>query len=143
MHLSQIKSENKEITLKIRLQAYERLAIYLERMIPYNLVTRLNQGKYTAEEFWHILLHHIREEFEHNFSQQIYLSNEMWELVKSTKEDLIVKITNAKHSLPEKATSIDLAKKILEIYSDKKSNYLIHHTSIVLKAEVRKDLLSS
>lgn len=110
----QIKSRNTEIVLPIRLQAYERIILFLERISPNNLITRLNQAKMSAKEFQQVLLKEIRDEYNHNVSQQVYMSEEAWELVKNAKEDLIVSINAASEKMKDESTSLDLAKQIFE-----------------------------
>ena len=110
----EIKAKNIEIVLPIRLQAYERIVLYLERISPNNLITRLNQGKLTSTEFQSIMLRDIRDEYNHNVSQQVYMSEDIWDLVKNAKEDLIVSINKAAEQMNEKSTSLDLAKQLFE-----------------------------
>lgn len=112
----ELKSKNTEIILPMRMQAYERLALLLERNAPNNLILRLNNPKYTAKEFQILLVREIREEFNHNLSQQIYVSEEGWGLVKKAIEDIINIINQAISGLPEKAKSVELTKAIIEKY---------------------------
>ncbi len=114
-----IRQKNQETVLPIRLQAYERICLLLERVAPANLVQRLNNGEYTANEFQHILIHEIRNEFNHNGSQQVYVSSEAWTYVTSAVEQVISEINAASNNLKSDATSIDLAKFILEMESQK------------------------
>ena len=112
----QLKVRNKSIetVLPNRLHAYERICLFLERISPNNLVVRLNNGQYTAQEFQQIMLREIREEYNHNVSQQVYMSDEAWELVKTAKEDLIVSINEATFGLADDATGLDLSKELFE-----------------------------
>ena len=110
----EIKEKNIEVVLPVRLQAYERIVLFLERMSPNNLVTRLNQAEMTAKVFQQIMLREIRDEYNHNVSQQVYMSEEVWELVKNAKEDLIISINKASERMDEKNTSLDLAKQVFE-----------------------------
>ncbi|MFY0624970.1 MAG: hypothetical protein JXR07_01665 [Reichenbachiella sp.] len=112
--LIDIKLKNIETVLPVRLQAYERICLLLERITPKNLISRLNSPDYTAEEFHHILLHEIREEFNHNISQQVYISGESWDLVKSSMEEVIMIINEASGEMTEENKSIDLSRKIFD-----------------------------
>jgi len=103
-----------EVALPIRLQAYERITLFLERITPNNLIVRLNQSGISAKEFQQILLKEIRDEYNHNVSQQVYMSEEVWDLVKTAKEDLITDINAASDGLKEAASSLDLAKRLFE-----------------------------
>lgn len=109
-----IRQKNQEVVVPIRLQAYERIVLLLERVHPVNLVQRLNNGEYTAQEFKHILVHEIRQEFNHNLSQQVYMSSEAWTYVSSAVEQVISDINAVANSLDEKASSVDLAKALFQ-----------------------------
>lgn len=124
----EIRGKSIETVLPNRLQAYERMCLFLERISPNSLILRLNIGEFTAKEFQHILLNEIREEYNHNVSQQVYMSIEVWDLIKSAKEDLVTVVNESALKMNEGATSIDLSKQILEtIHSrtDKITNALI------------------
>lgn len=113
IHLD-IKVKNSEIVLPIRLQAYERVCLFLERITPNNLIVRLNSSDYTAVEFQHILLREIREEFNHNLSQQLYITDASWTLVKNAMEEIVMTINEAAGELNEDAKSLDLGKVIFD-----------------------------
>src|SRR5579871_3178399 len=85
----EVRSRAIETILPARLQAYERITLFLERISPQNLLIRLNNSAYTAFDFQRILLDEIRNEYNHNVSQQVYMSEAVWQQVKSAKEDLI------------------------------------------------------
>jgi len=81
--------EVKGIVLPLRLQAYERMALYLERIEPTQLVMRVHAKGLTVAQEQSLLLTAIRSEFEHNLSQQIYISNKVWDDVCHAKDDII------------------------------------------------------
>ncbi len=112
----ELKSKNIETILPMRMQAFERLALLLERSAPNNLILRMNNPAYSGREFQIILVREVREEFNHNLSQQIYISEEAWTLIKKAIEDVINVINQAVADLPEEAKSIDLTKAIFEQY---------------------------
>ncbi len=112
--LIDIKLKNNEVVLPIRLQAYERLCLFLERISPKNIVVRINQGDLTAQDLQHILLHEIREEFNHNLSQQVYISLESWSMVKNAMEEIVMIINESAGEVNGEAKSIELARKIFE-----------------------------
>ena len=134
-HSMEIRSKSIETVLPNRLHAYERICLFLERIAPDNLIVRLNNGKYTAREFQQILLNEIREEYNHNVSQQLYMSEEVWGLVRSAKEDLIKTVNESTSELPEEATSIDLARKI---FSVEREYDPIQHALSAVKTEIRQ-----
>ncbi|MCV9386891.1 DUF7935 family protein [Reichenbachiella ulvae] len=136
--LIDIKLKNTDVVLPIRLQAYERICLFLERIAPKNLVVRLNQGELTAVEFHQVLLHEVREEFNHNLSQQVYMSIQAWEVVNSAMEEIVMIINEAAGSLEESAKGIDLARRIFERVMDRE--YLqIDHALMYIKEEIQQN----
>lgn len=111
--LDQHKEVVKE-TLPLRLQAYERVLIFLERSMPNNLIVRLNDNSYNVYQLQSVLVREVREEYNHNLSQQVYMSDEAWNLVRKAMEEVIALINNSAHGLDKEAPSIELAKKIFE-----------------------------
>ncbi|QHS54429.1 hypothetical protein GWR56_02305 [Mucilaginibacter sp. 14171R-50] len=100
-------------TLPLRLQAYERLVLFIDRINPANLLIRLNGNGYSAAELHSIILNEVRTEYQHNVTQQIYVSTQAWAIVKRTKEDTLSLINNAVKAIPDNATGLDLGKVIL------------------------------
>lgn len=133
----EVRQKSIEITLPIRLQAYERMTLFLERISPNNLIVRTNQPDLSAREFHQMLLKEIRDEYNHNVSQQVYISEEVWEEVKTAKEDLITAINASTESLADEATSLDLAKNLFEYLMNKNIDP-IDHALKSLKREISK-----
>lgn len=133
----EIRGRSIEIVLPNRLHAYERMTLFLERMSPQNLLVRLNTGSIAAKEFQQLLLSEVRNEYNHNVSQQVYISEEVWELIKSAKEDLIVTINDSANEMREEASSLDLSKKIFEKTMNRTSDPLAHALG-ELKREVQR-----
>jgi hypothetical protein len=110
----ELRMKNSEIVLPIRLQAYERVCLLLERLAPSNLLVRVSSAGQSAAEYQRTLLAEIRNEFSHNLSQQIYMSDQAWVTVKRAKEDIVTLINQVFQELPEQAKGTDLAKRVLE-----------------------------
>jgi hypothetical protein len=108
--------KNQKIITPIRLQAYERIIMFLERVSPGNLITRVQEGGMTARQLQLQLLQQIRAEFEHNISQQLYVSDESWETVKNAKENLIKLVNVASKNLEQDSPAFELTKTILDVY---------------------------
>ena len=104
---------NKTIT-PIRLQAYERVVLFLERISLESLIVRVSSPDMSASQLHTALLNTIRSEFEHNLSQQIYISPQAWEVVKSAKSNTIKTINNEAEKLPLKSTGMDLTKRLFD-----------------------------
>ena len=111
----QVAQKNQEVVIPVRLQAYERICLLLERISPTNLLSRINNSELNAIEFQHILINEVREEFNHNLSQQVYMSSEAWSQVQSAVEDVISLINEAGGSLDGEEKSLALAKKIIDL----------------------------
>ncbi len=109
-----LKIKKMETILPIRLQAYERIVLYLERISPHNMVIRVNDPSYTVAELRMRLLHDIREELNHNLSQQIYMSEGLWTQVKTTTEEVIAAINQTASGLDQEAKGVELAKAIFD-----------------------------
>ena len=129
----EIRGRSLETILPARLQAYERITLFLERISPQNLLMRLSDATYSARDFQKLLLDEIRNEYNHNVSQQVYMSEEVWNLVRNAKEDLIIMINEAASRMTVDSRSIDLSKKIFEIALDKKVDPMGHALTEVKK----------
>lgn len=87
--------EKQKTSLPIRLQAYERLALFLERVSPGKILFRVQPTSEEAESYATLLIANIEQEFEHNLAQQIYVSNECWDYIKTAKNATISMIRKA------------------------------------------------
>ena len=103
-------------TIKLRLQAYERLTVFAERAGLKNLVSRsaLNAFGESAASMHSRLIDEIKSEFEYNVSQQIYISKEVWNAVTKLKDQNIYILNQLAATLPHQASSLELSKIILE-----------------------------
>jgi len=108
--------KNQKTIAPIRLQAYERIIMFLERISPVNLITRIQEPGMNYKQLQMSLLQQIKAEFEHNISQQLYISDESWELAKNSKENLTKLINVATKDMKPEASAIDLSRAILDVY---------------------------
>ncbi|MBN1131824.1 MAG: hypothetical protein JXR52_02040 [Bacteroidales bacterium] len=104
----------KDEILPVRLQAYERIVLFLERISPESLVIRVSKPGYTSRQFQSELLNTIRSEYEHNLSQQTYISKEAWEKVKAARNQTINLINDSAADLKPDSSGSTLGKVILE-----------------------------
>ncbi len=118
----EIKAETTKTILPIRLQAYERMALFLERISPNNLLIRLNGQTPNVLSFQQLMLSEIREEFSHNLSQQVYMSDEAWTTVKNAMNETVALINISAKELSPDAPAIELSKRIFEIMMSKEVN---------------------
>jgi hypothetical protein len=133
----EVRGKSVDTILPIRLQAYERMALFLERISPQNLLVRLTASGMAAREFHQLLLQEIRNEFNHNVSQQVYMSQEVWDMIRNAKEDLIMNINEAAGELHPDASSLDLSKKIFEKTMSRPVDP-IAHALVELKKEIQR-----
>jgi len=106
---------NQNLITPVRLQAYERLVLLLERISPESLVMRADYPAKTCKQLHSELLHTIRVEFEHNLSQQLYVSVEAWNSVRSAKNYSVALINNAIKGMEDEAPAIELSRRILDM----------------------------
>lgn len=106
--------KNQEIITPLRLQAYERVILLLERISPDSLIMRINKSGMTSKQLHTELLKAIRAEFDHNLSQQIYLSTKAWQVVKKARQDITKLINSTAIKVESQAPSMKLSQLILE-----------------------------
>lgn len=106
--------DSQETTMRLRLQAYERLVLFIERIHPRQLVPRVYQGGMTVSDLQQVLTFNIKTEFEHNLSQQIYVSKQVWNTVRGVKEQEINMINQIAKQLPPDAPAKELHQKIVD-----------------------------
>jgi len=121
----------------VRLQAYERLALVLERISPQSLLMRVSPHDMNASDYHQQLLSHIRQEFEHNLSQQIYVSAMLWETIRGARENLIGIINKSAEEVGNETSALALSKRIIENYIEEE-NQFIEMAMNELKKEVGK-----
>lgn len=90
-----LHKDSQKDTLPVRLQAYERMALFLERIALNSLVVRVAPKSKSKSDYENLLIKQIETEFEHNLSQQIYMSDECWNIIKTAKNATIQIIRSA------------------------------------------------
>lgn len=113
-------SDKKKEGLPLRLQAYERMTLFLERIDVNNITDRLQPLEFNKIEYAQLLIHQISTEFEHNLVQQIYISNECWNLIKVAKQTTQNMIT-AQSMKENIKTGVDLLNALRAEVSGKES----------------------
>ena len=106
----------KEIS-PIRLRAYERLSLLLERTTPEHMLLELNLGEMTILQVQQHLIRTVRMEYEHNLSQQVYVGGQVWGLIQNAKEQTLAFVTTIAQQLPADATALDYAKMLITAYT--------------------------
>jgi hypothetical protein len=132
----ELKQRNIQVTTPLRLRAYERLTLVLDRTKPTSIVLEVLKPVMTCFELQSQLLTTIREEFGHNASQQIYVSNELWSAIRATQESLIQLVNLCAAQCAADAIGTELAEKIIQLYAQS-DNSPGEVATVMLKKEVR------
>jgi len=114
------KALNHAVISPLRIQAYERMILFLERISPSNLVMRIHHSGITAHELHAELIKTIRAEYDHNLSQQVYLSIGAWEMIRTAKEETAKIINITAEKTPASASGLDLGQGVINISSQLK-----------------------
>ena len=125
-------------TRTLRLQAYERLTLLVDRIALPNLISRVNQNGVSAREMQMLLTRGLKEEFDYNITQQIYVTPDAWNAVKNLKEQNMLVVNQLASALPPNATGLDLNKLLLEYLMTDKKGQLHEVVSEVLSYEAKK-----
>lgn len=106
--------QNTKTVTPVKLHAYERIILFLERISLESLLVRVSTPDMAATQLHSALLTTIRSEFEHNLSQQIYMTQQAWEVVRNARSNSIKIINTEFEKLPAGSSGMDLSKRLLE-----------------------------
>jgi len=134
------KPEPPQASTPLKLQAYERLILLADRIALPNLISRCNQPGLNVREMQNLLVQTIRQEFDHNITQQIYVSPEAWDAIRNLKEQNLLIINQVSSYLPDTVTGQDLNKSLLEMVMQNPKASLHHVVSDALSFEAKKVL---
>ncbi len=112
---SAYRTSNAKLITPVKLQAYERMILFLERIALNNIVMRVYSRGMSAKDLQTSLLQTIRTEYDHNVSQQLYIPTKTWNLIKSTREENVKVINSCSEQLSDKASGLELSQFILEL----------------------------
>jgi len=122
----------------LRLQAYERLSLLIERISPTSMIPRVKVAHMSAKELQVALLNNIRQEYEYNLTQQIYVSSQLWALVTNLKEETVNMVASISTNMTEDATASELAREIFQSMLNTKGGFPTTKILEVLKEEVKE-----
>ena len=126
------------MSIDVKLRAYERMILFLDRIEPVGMINRLEINNLSADEVSAILIKNIVHEYEYNVSQQIYMSNALWSMIELSKNKIINSISLFQSSLSKNASANDLVEEIL---NNPKIYYLpLAKSKQILKQEAIKFL---
>lgn len=109
------RSDNMKLITPVKLQAYERMILYLERINLSNLVMRTYSNGMSAKKLQANMLQTIRSEYDHNMAQQLYIPTRTWKLVKSAREETVKVINSCMEQLNDNSSGLELSQFILEL----------------------------
>ena len=132
-----LKANAQKEILPRRLQAYERMVLFLERISPNSLIMRVHKQGMSAKILQAELIKAIREEYEHNIAQQVYISPEGWNKAKTAKEEMIQLINISVTKVNNDSTGVELAQKIFEM-ATALGTLPTDSAIILLKKEIQK-----
>ena len=121
--------EDNYLTKPLKLQAYERLVLLCERISLPSLISRVSQPGLTAREMQHFLIETIKQEFEYNISQQVYVSTIAWDAVRNLRDQNMLVINQVASILPPDARATELNKQLLEVVMGQQEKAL--HTIVL------------
>lgn len=129
-----LQKENQKDSLPLRLQAYERMALFLERINPSNLLIRVTPFSSDKNQYENLIIEHINQEYEHNITQQIYVTDECWTIIQTAKNTTIQNIRKTNMS-----DKVDSANKLREVVL---SNLLDNQSPSTIALSFLKDEVS-
>jgi len=132
-----LRSEVMRQHLPLRLSAYERAILFLERISPEHLLARVSASGKSIDEFRAELVQEIRREYEHNLAQQLYISPQGWEGLVRAKDEILGLIHQTAQELQNEEDARALARKILEKTRDH-SELTSHKVRFMLKRDIQK-----
>jgi hypothetical protein len=114
----ELKKDRQKHFLPMRVEAYQRAVLLMERIHPSSIVMRLHNPALPAKMLQAELLKSIREEYDHNVSQQLFISPQAWEMIRNSKEEIIKIMNVAGNQMDVSSTGTDLAAKVFEIVAE-------------------------
>ncbi len=132
----QVMMEKIRITLPLRMQAYERLILFLERISPGQLVMRSFRPGLAVREMQRMMVGNIREEYSHNMSQQLYVSSLAWKVISDAREEMIKQINVVAESMEEGEDANLFSERLLEA---SQAETMLRNALEQLKQEARKN----
>jgi hypothetical protein len=122
--IEQAKSRNAQLktTIPLKLQAYERLSLLCERIAIPNLILRVRKEGMTASDLKLALMFAIQHEYEHNITQQVYVSQQLWEIIKITRDESVELVNLVAKDLDKDADGRELAMTLLNLVAQREAS---------------------
>lgn len=135
--IAAIKSENAKTTIPMRIQSYERLVLFLERISPESLMMRTYRKNSSANDLKIRLKKNINDEFDHNVAQQLYISNNAWNSILNAKNEMLTLINLTSERMNDQSTAEDFSKTFFQITAGVKIQPT-NKSILLLKEEVQR-----
>jgi hypothetical protein len=132
-----LRKENNTVTTPLRLNAYERLVLFLERISMDKIVLRISKPGMSAKMLKNNLIQTIQQEFEHNLTQQLYISNSTWDTIVQAKDESLKIIRVSASQVKPDANAVELGQKIFELMV-KLENSPSQIAILILKKEIKQ-----
>jgi hypothetical protein len=114
LRLLEFKQKQQSTTIPLRLQAYERLSLFCERIAVPNLLLRQQSKDQNAAALRVSMLLTIQQEFEYNITQQVYVSEQLWQIIKISRDDTVNIINGIAEKVDPKAPAKELSGMMLK-----------------------------
>lgn len=124
MRMLEFKQSHQKESTPLRFQAYERLSLFCERIALPNLILRMRQEGMTAAQLRLSLLLAIQQEYEHNITQQVYVSDQLWQIIKIARDDAVNTIDIVSEDIDPKADATILATELFKFLERRESTGL-------------------
>lgn len=134
----ELKMKRDKEIIMLRLQAYERLALFLERIHFASVISRVRTPDMLSSELQYAIVKNIREEYEHNLSQQVYVSSDAWNLIVQSKEEMMKTVNLIGTQLPTDASAGQLINAIFNGIQNANAPLPTEHALEFLKSECRE-----
>ena len=121
LKMAEIKQGQIQTTLPLKLQAYERLSMLCERIAIPNLLLRIRKDGMTAGELQVSLLLAIQQEYEHNITQQVYVSGQLWEIIKMARDEAVNVVALVAEKVGPRADGKELAQALFNIVNQREA----------------------
>lgn len=120
----EIEKEQKSAALPLKMQAYERLSLFCERIALPTLLLRFPPADQSAKAYRLTLLLAIQQEFEHNITQQVYISSQLWEIIKAARDDAVNFISIVSEKVEADAPAVELKQALLNYEASRETTGL-------------------
>jgi hypothetical protein len=135
LKLLDLRKEQQSQTLPLKLQAYERLSLFCERISFESLIMRLRSGNMNVDQLRYAMLVSVQKEYEHNLSQQVYVSEQLWEIIRIAKDEVLGIINSVANEMDGKAPAEELSNRLLDVFEEK-GKLALNKAGLAIRKEV-------